>query len=139
MSDPVITMTVKEAEDLYKEIEALKAEKAAAKTAGEKAPLAKIAEDIAAVLEERKMVSKEIVPATKVALQKEGGIVSYFKEACKLYQGAVKEAREAKEALEKISKPRVVGRPVEKQAGDRQDPKAAADAAFAARVLSGAK
>lgn len=138
MSDPVITMTVKEAEDLQKELVDLKAELATAKTAAEKAPVAKLAEDIAAVLAERKMVSKEVVPATKEALQKEGGIVAYFKKACDLYQDAVKVARETKEALDK-TKPRAIGKPSEKVAGDRQDPKAVAAANFANRILAGAK
>lgn len=139
MSDPVITMTVKEAEELQKEISDLKAA-LATKTAAEKAPVAKLAEDISAVLAERKMVSKEIVPATKEALMREGGIVAYFKKACDLYQDAVKVARETKEALDKQNpKLRTIGKPAEKVAGDRQDPKAAADAAFAARVLNGAK
>jgi hypothetical protein len=137
MSD-TITMTVKEAEDLQKEIADLKAA-LATKTAAEKAPVAKLAEDIAAVLAERKMVSQEVVPATKEALQKEGGIVAYFKKACELYQDAVKVARESKEALDKISKPRAIGKPSEKQAGDRQDAKAVAAANFASRILAGAK
>lgn len=141
MSDPVITMTVKEAEELQKELADLKAELATAKTAAEKtAAPAKLAEDIAAVLAERKMVSKEIVPATKEALLKEGGIVAYFKKACDLYLDAVKVARETKEALDKATKPRALGKPAEKTAGDApKDPKAAADAAFASRILSGAK
>jgi len=140
MSDPVITMTVKEAEEIQKEISDLKAQLATAKTAAEKAPVAKLAEDIAAVLAERKMVSKEVVPATKEALQKEGGIVAYFKKACDLYQDAVKVARETKEALDKTAKPRTIGKPSEKTAGEtQQNPRAAADAAFASRILSGAK
>jgi hypothetical protein len=139
MSDPIITMTVKEAEDLQKEIEGLRAELATAKTAGEKATPAKLAEDIAAVLAERKMVSKEVVPATKEALMKEGGVVAYFKKACDLYQDAVKVARETKEALDKTQKPRAIGKPSEKVAGDRQDPKAAAAAAFEARIMAGSK
>lgn len=138
MSD-IITMTIKEAEDLHKEIADLKAELATAKTAGEKAPLAKLAEDIAAVLAERKMVSPEVVPATKEALLKDGGITAYFKKACDLYQDAVKVARETKEALDKSSKRQSIGKPAEKVAGDRQDPKAVAAANFAARIIAGAK
>lgn len=141
MSDPVITMTVKEAEDLQKEIADLKAELATAKTAAEKtAAPAKLAEDIAAVLAERKMVSAELVGATKEALLKEGGVVAYFKKACDLYLDAVKVARETKEALDKTSKPRAVGRPAVKTAGETpKDPKALADANFAAAILNGVK
>lgn len=138
MSAQVITMTVKEAEEIQKELADLKAA-LATKTAAEKAPLAKLAEDISAVLAERKMVSKEVVPATKEALLREGGIVAYFKKACDLYQDAVKVAREVKEAAEKNKKPAPIGRPAEKTAGERQDPKAVAAANFEARILSGAK
>ena len=135
MTDPVITMTLKEAQELDAELQALKAELATAKTAAEKSPaISKIAEEISKVLLENKLISVEKQAETKANLEKEGGLALYFKKACDLY-------RSAKTAAQKTeTTPARIGKTAEKVAEDKpQSSLEAASERFAQRVLSAGK
>lgn len=147
-TEPTITMTVKEAEELQKELTDTQAklatalaEKAAAeKVAAEKtaAPaITKVAEDVLSYLGEQKMLT--VTPEVKEAMAKDGGILRCFKTAVDLYKAAEDKRKIAEDKLKEI--PNRVGRPAraEKVAGEKSPtPLEAASTAFATRVLAAA-